>query len=628
MLFHAVNTQRKQNLLKTKRWKNMNKTINLFVKTCLITLFFTQLNAQKIKGELKKWHKVTLEFKGPETSEKAEDNPFLNYKLDVTFKHNVSGKTYVIPGFYAADGVAANTSATAGNVWKVHFSPDEEGAWTYSVRFVKGKWAAIRTSNKLKSAGFMDKDKGGFSIASSDKTGRDMRAKGRLQYVGERYLKFAETGEYFLKCGSDAPENLLSYVDFDGTFKKDGIKDDLVKTWEPHKKDWKPGDPVWKDTKGKSIIGAVNYLASKGMNAFSFITMNIEGDDKNVFPYVDYHTLDRFDVSKLDQWEIVFEHGERLGMFLHFKTLEAENQGLLDNGGVGLYTKLYYRELIARFGHHLALNWNLCEETGDWQNPPRTFPVDAQGRLTLANYVNSIDPYKHHIVIHNGNWFTEIYGKDSKFSGASLQTNREDFGNVHKRVLQVLKEAKAEGKIWAVACDEPGDAQHSLVPDADDPEHNNARKNGLWGAMLAGAWGTEWYFGYKHAHSDLTCQDFRSRDLFWTQGKICLDFFNDNKVPVWEMTSRDDLISNKGDYVLAKPGKVYVVFLKNGGESQLNLENNNTTYKVFWYNPRKGGKLLKGKVTSISGEGFQSLGLPPKDKDKDWVVLIKSIAKS
>ena len=136
-----------------------------------------------------------------------------------------------------------------------------------------------------------------------------------------------------------------------------------------------------KTEKVKIMIGAVNYLASKGMNVFSFITMNIQGDDRNVFPYVDYNTYDRFDVSKLDQWEIVFEHGEKLGMFLHFKTLEAENQGLLDNGGVGLYTKLYYRELIARFGHHLALNWNLCEETGDWQKSiPRTFPGRCSGK--------------------------------------------------------------------------------------------------------------------------------------------------------------------------------------------------------------------------------------------------------
>ena len=592
----------------------------------LLTLFLLHgVAAQEITGEQKKWHKITMEFEGPETSEQAEENPFLSYKLNVVFTHSGTGQKFSIPGYFAADGDAGNTGATAGNRWKVHFTPNEIGEWTYEVDFKKGKWAAVRTSEKLKSGDFMDGTTGTFEIADTDKTGRDLRGKGFLLYVGERYLKF-QNGEYFLKCGSDAPENFLAYDQFDGTFQNDGHKDDLVKTWDAHLKDWNEGDPTWQNGKGKEIIGAINYLASKGMNAFSFLTMNISGDDQNVFPYVDYDTWDRFDTSKLDQWETLFEHADKLGMFLHIKTLEHENQGLLDNGGTGLYTKLYFRELIARFGHHLALNWNLAEETGDWTEMPPTFPLDVAERIRLAEYVSSIDPYHHHIVIHNGNWFDGIYGPNTKFTGASLQTNMEDFSRVHQQTLRVLKEAKDAGKVWAVAVDEPGDAQHSLLPDAENPEHDNARKNGLWGAMMAGAWGTEWYFGYAHPHSDLTCQDYRSRDLFWDQGKICLEFFNNNKIPYWEMDSDDALISSQGDYVLAKPGVMYVVYLRNGGESTLDLGSFDNTFEVSWYNPRKGGTLLKGKTKTITGTGNQSLGLPPtkKERSKDWVVLIES----
>ena len=106
------------------------------------------------------------------------------------------------------------------------------------------------------------------------------------------------------------------------------------------------------------------------MNAFSFLPMNIDGDDKNVFPYLDYDERYRMDVSRLDQWEIVFEHADRLGMFLHFKTQETENELLLDGGDLGTQRKLYYRELIARFGHHLALNWNLGEEINNATHRP------------------------------------------------------------------------------------------------------------------------------------------------------------------------------------------------------------------------------------------------------------------
>lgn len=99
--------------------------------------------------------------------------------------------------------------------------------------------------------------------------------------------------------------------------------------------------------KGKGIIGAVNYLASKGMNVMSFLTMNIGGDDKNVFPYVNVTDFDRFDCSKLSQWDIVLDHAQRNGIFLHFKTQETENDQLLNGGNLGLERKLYYRELVA-----------------------------------------------------------------------------------------------------------------------------------------------------------------------------------------------------------------------------------------------------------------------------------------
>ncbi len=45
---------------------------------------------QSIKCEIgrsvKKWHRVSLYFEGPQTSELAADNPFLNYRLNEFFK--------------------------------------------------------------------------------------------------------------------------------------------------------------------------------------------------------------------------------------------------------------------------------------------------------------------------------------------------------------------------------------------------------------------------------------------------------------------------------------------------------------------------------------------------------------
>ncbi|RXP62754.1 DUF5060 domain-containing protein [Lutibacter sp. HS1-25] len=581
----------------------------------------------KKSGEFKKWHKVTLTFDGPETAEDDEYNPFFNYRFNVTFTHNESGKKYVVPGYFAADGNAGETSAIKGNKWRVHFAPDEIGEWNYKVDFRKGRWVAVSDRNKPgDTGGFMDGATGSFTVEKSDKTGRDFRGKGRLQYVGERYLKFAETGEYFLKVGSDAPENFLSYADFDGTFHNDGHKDNMVKTWTAHLQDWKDGDPTWQNGKGKAMIGALNYLASKGLNAFSFLTNNIKGDDQNVFPYVDYDNWDRFDVSKLDQWEIVFEHADKLGMFLHFKTLEMENQGLLDNGGVGANSKLYYRELIARFGHHLALNWNTGEENGDWVKNHPTPPQFTQERLSMAAYFNEHDPYKHHVVIHNGNPFTDLLGPNSKYTGPSIQTHHADFRLIHKEVLHWIEASKKAGKQWAVAVDEPGDAQHALMPDADDPDHDLARRNGLWSTFMAGGWGTEWYFGYKHDHSDLTCEDYRSRDLFWNQGVIALNFFKENKIPFWEMENKNELVGNSANentvYCFAKENDTYLVYLNSVETASLDLREANGDFQVYWFNPKKGGALLQTKIKKVKGGSSVELGQSPNKKQQDWLIII------
>ena len=88
----------------------------LALTLCLLASPFIAIYAQTfnapegshidVEGELKKWHKVTLVFDGPETSETDDYNPFLNYRLNVTFSHAGSGKSYKVPGYFAADGNA------------------------------------------------------------------------------------------------------------------------------------------------------------------------------------------------------------------------------------------------------------------------------------------------------------------------------------------------------------------------------------------------------------------------------------------------------------------------------------------------------------------------------------------
>ncbi|MBB6431115.1 DUF5060 domain-containing protein [Algisphaera agarilytica] len=571
------------------------------------------------------WHAFSQEFQGPETSESATPNPFTDYRLDVTFTNGEA--TYVVPGYFAADGDAANTSADNGNVWRVHFLPDALGEWTWSASFRSGEGVAMADGHDAgESAGHFDAATGSFTVIPSDKTAPDFRAIGRLAYVGERYPRTLGDGKVFFKAGADSPENFLSYADFDGNFKSDGHKDQLVKTWEPHVRDWSEGDPSWQDGKGKGIIGAINYLSSKGLNSVSMLTMNIGGDDRNVFMYVDYDDYTRIDVSRVEQWRIVVEHAATKGLFVHFKTQETENETLLDNGETGPDRKLYYRELVARFAHLPALNWNMGEENGEWgKHHHKEKYQTTEQRFAMARHIKSIDPYQHPVVMHNGQWPNDVVGADTPYDGWSLQTAQPDFRNVHKSTLNILKSAESKGKIWMVACDEPGDAMHAVKPDDLDPDHFDARTNALWGNFLAGGWGVEWYYGYKNPHSDLSLQDHRSRNNMYEQSAHALHFWYSTDLPVNDMKNHNALLRNADGFCLALPGVAYVALVKDAGKpAQLDLTGQSGTFSVQWYNPRAGGALQAGSADSLNGGDWRDLGAPPADADKDWVVLIKA----
>ena len=280
-----------------------------------------------VTGDLRVWTPVEITFDGPNTSEDASPNPFRDFRLDVTFTHS-SGPKYVVPGFYAADGKAAESSAASGNKWRVYFTPDREGQWRYSASFRSGDGVALSNNTEAGRATSFDGASGSFRIGPAQRG-----ASGMLRYVGEHYLQFAGSGKRFLKGGADSPENFLAFAGFDGTFdtrptanEGSPLASDFIHTYEPHVRDWRPGDPVWQGGKGKGIIGALNYLASKGMNSVYFLTYNIDGGDgSDTWMWTGPNERERFDVSKLAQWEIVFRHMDRLGLQLHVITQETEN---------------------------------------------------------------------------------------------------------------------------------------------------------------------------------------------------------------------------------------------------------------------------------------------------------------
>ena len=582
-----------------------------------------------VSGELKQWHAVALTLDGPFAHELDNvPNPFTDYSLEVTFTHR-SGTSLTVPGFFAADGQAGETSAQEGTAWRVYFSPPLSGTWAYKVSFLTAPQILDGKTDTPKPVEPLHQKTGLIQMAASDKKAPDFRGRGRLAYVGKHLLQFQGDQSYFLKAGADAPETFLGYADFDGTEALNPKKVPL-KTWSAHIRDWKPGDPTWKDGKGKGMIGALNYLSEKGGNAFSFLPYNVDGDGSDVWPFVAPRDKFHYDCSKLDQWNIVFNHATAKGLYLHFKMQETEiddnrlgkkaGSGVvkasLDGGKLGPERKLYCRELIARFGHHLALNWNLGEENTQ----------STEEQLAMANFIQDTDPYDNHIVLHTypkqqDKVYNPLLGKKA-LTGLSLQNS--SLKDCHKQTLKWVTKSQESGHPWVVAFDEPGNAQTGMPADPDypgmpkdydGPSIHDCRKYTLWGTLMAGGGGVEYYFGYKLPQNDLLCEDWRSRDKSWDYCRYALEFFRDQNIPVEAMKNRNELIGNaeneNSKYCLAKDGEVYLVYLPEGGETGVELGEGD--YTVTWFNPRDG---KMGEVSDYKA--------PLKAPDgEDWLALIR-----
>jgi hypothetical protein len=559
----------------------------------------------EVSGELRRWHVVTLGFRGPKAREAGEPNPFRDFRLDLELRHGE--RRVVVPGYFAADGDAAESGADAGDRWRAHFVPDAEGSWHWRASFRAGRDVAVADDPRAGTPAAFDGASGTLEVGPAQLAPDDPRARGWLRYAGERYLRFAGTGEAFLKGGAGSPENLLAFADFDQT--------PPHHRYAPHLAHWRPGDPTWRGGRGRGLAGALRYLAEQGMSSVYFLTMNVGGDGDDVWPWIARAARDRYDVSKLAQWELVFSHMDRLGLALHVITQETENDRLLDGGALGPERRLYYRELVARFGHHLALVWNLGEENRNG---------DAE-RKAFALHLRALDPWDHPIALHTyPGQHAPVYAPLLGFPAlevASLQVGRPR--DVHATTLRWVRRSARAGRPWAVALDELGPASRGVLPDREDPGHDRVRAQALWGHLMAGGAGVEWYFGYRHPHHDLDLEDFASRARMWAQTRVALAFFREH-LPFTEMEPADALAD--GGWCLARAGELYAVYLPRGGAAHLELPAGR--YGVRWYDPRAGGALREGSVREVEGGGRMALGAPPGEAERDWALLVRAAAPS
>lgn len=576
-----------------------------------------------VSGELRQWHRVELLCEGPNASE-TNDETFTDFRFDVTFSRG--NESITVPGHFAADGQAADTNANSGNQWRAYFSPPNTGTWNYTVSFRSGNNVAISDANGTSVSG-IDNAGGSFNVAASNASGRDMRARGLLQHrSGERYLRHAGDDSIFIQGGMDSPENIFGYSEFDNTTKQDdaGSCKGILHDFDPHEDDWNSGDPTWDGGKGRSLIGLVNYIAERGVNSVYIMMNTVSSDGCDAHPWVTYNSSGNekaFDVSKLDQWERVLSHMTEKGLMIHAMTQETENDQLLNNGNLGDERRLYYRELISRFAHHPALQWNLGEENSNTTNQRRDY----------SDYIKATDPYDHPIKMHTyPNDYDEYEGLlgHSTFDGATIQVSsiseneNADGNGVYGLATEWLERSGDDGVQWVVTFTEASGGQ---APTPNEDVTDRQRIYWMWASVMSGGGGFEWYLkndGSGHAY-DLAVENLREFDQHWEQSGYLARFFRDTLqgeygIDLQNMQQNNNVTSTDSDWVLSDSGEAYLIYLREGGTTNINLPNN-ATYRALWFNPRTGQQTDGG---TFVGPGNRSIGNPPSQTNSDWAVLI------
>ncbi|MBI4605989.1 MAG: DUF5060 domain-containing protein [Planctomycetes bacterium] len=375
-------------------------------------------------GRFAKWARVEVVLKGPDSRGRGTPNPF-RLKLDGAFV-SPGGKTWRVPGFYDGDGAGG----LDGSVWKLRFSADEAGRWTFETASPEDR---------------LDGWTGSFVVIPQPEDAPGFWRWGRLEHAGTaedriRYLKLRD-GPYWLKAGCDDPESFL------GRFQH-------------------------YDTQAERAA-AVDYLAERGINSLYMMVHNVGGDEDDVWPWLGGTSAEaklhagadaRFDVARLEEWRALFEHMQARGV-VPYLVLED------DSAWTGYDHERLYREVVARFGYLPALLFNIGEEHNE--NHPLEVGLERARRL------EEIDPYGHPRGIHNVNRPLDAYADALQVDFTAIQTGSPGA----RRTREAALGHNAIAIDWIRRCEARGRRVLMAGFDEGRPELD---RSAWWSAYLGG----------------------------------------------------------------------------------------------------------------------------------------------
>lgn len=139
----------------------------------------------------------------------------------------------------------------------------------------------------------------------------------------------------------------------------------------------------------------------------------------------------------------------------------------------------------------------------------------------------------------------------------------------------------------------------------------------LWGTLMAGGAGVEYYYEYQTGCTNLHCDDHSTQATKYEQAGVELNFVR-TKVPFQDVLPADRLTSVTDDYVLAKEGQVSLVHSLDGAANTITLPEG--TWQVKWFATETG--MMQGKTATFVTNNMANGVLSAPNQTQDWLIVI------
>lgn len=532
-----------------------------------------------------RWEIHEFELHGPCRVE----NPFRDAALIGEFT-SPSGRTDRIPGFYDGD-----------DAWRLRFAPDEEGEWRYTLR---GEGVEISQNGRL--------------VCTAPRGHGPIRIHPQNPYA----FAYADGTPFF-------PMGDTCYGLYDDSHITPGLR--------------------------------AEYLDARRRQRFNFVRMSIGHSAPRAEADPAFWAwggtpgapdLDRLNPVFFRGLDNLFRDLQARGMNIELLLFNFYRRPFTDTR---LWTaareRLWLRYAVARYGafNNLFL-WTLANE---YETHPDgayrlDLPSDVDWAKATARLVRQLDPYNHLVTVHpvissstrgasprdplEPPWrIGAFFGEGDAFDVLSQQTGQRGEGVLWDERLQcwtgddpdLVASLRADRRFGKPVLNTENGYEYlrGHATEKRQVHHTDKVRRSAWRIVCAGGYFAAGFHG-TIGHSDIWNRidapnryDFTVRDEGAAdQLRILHEFFA--TLPFWRMAPFDGVTGNAA-VALAAPGRVYVVFLPQGGKASLDLSAGEGRMTARWFNPRDG---KFGEDFSVArGKRFEFT----TPDEEDWALLVQ-----